>query len=148
MGRDVQLRSARRWPERRQLVNARTLTRVSVVVAALALPAGALAMNDPTRSHTNGMPAVSASSPVNVVPTAHSATPTYDGYKSGYPQLHQILTYATAAARHTAAPAVVLPGRGFAWRDAGIGLLVGLLAASLVTVSLSQLRRNRNTVLP
>lgn len=77
-----------------------------------------------------------------VVPAAYAATPQFDGYKSGYPQLHKILTY------HSTAPAVGTPGRSFAWRDAGIGLLVGVLGAGLVAVSLSQLRRNRTTVLP
>jgi hypothetical protein len=77
-----------------------------------------------------------------VVPAAQAATPQYDGYKSGYAQLHRILTY------HAAAPAMVSTGRGFAWRDAGIGLLVGVLGAGLIVVSLSQLRRNRTTVLP
>lgn len=77
-----------------------------------------------------------------VVPAVQAATPQYDGFKSGYAQLHQILTY------HAAAPAVASSGRGFAWRDAGIGLLVGVLGVGLITVSLSQLRRNRTTVLP
>ena len=77
-----------------------------------------------------------------VVPAASAATPQYDGFKSGYAQLHRILTY------HAAAPAEASPGRGFAWRDAGIGLLVGVLGAGLIAVSLSQLRRNRTTVLP
>jgi hypothetical protein len=82
-----------------------------------------------------------------VVPAASAATPQYDGYKSGYPQLRQIFTYHAAAAHHAAAPAVVLRNRGFAWRDAGIGLIVGVLGAGLITVSLSQLRRNRTAVL-
>lgn len=77
-----------------------------------------------------------------VVPAAQAATPQYDGYKSGYPQLHKILTY------HAAATAVASPDRSFAWRDAGIGLLVGVLGAGLIAASLSQLRRNRTTVLP
>ena len=77
-----------------------------------------------------------------VVPAAQAATPQYDGFKSGYAQLHRILTY------HAAAPGEASPGRGFAWRDAGIGLLVGVLGAGLIAVSLSQLRRNRTTVLP
>ena len=81
------------------------------------------------------------------VPAASAATPQYDGYKSGYPQLRQILSYQAAAAHHAAAPAAVLRDRGFAWRDAGIGLLVGVLGGGLITVSLSQLRRNRTTVL-
>ncbi len=51
-----------------------------------------------------------------VVPAAYAATPQYDGLKSGYAQLHQILTY------HAAAPGEASPGSGFAWRDAGIGL--------------------------
>ena len=84
---------------------------------------------------------------VFAVPAASAATPQYDGYKSGYPQLRQILTYHAAAARHAAAPAVVFRDRGFAWRDAGIGLLVGVLGGGLITVSLSQLRRNRTAVL-
>ena len=84
---------------------------------------------------------------VVVVSAASAATPQYDGYKSGYPQLRQILSYRAAAARHAAAPAVVLRDRGFAWRDAGIGLLVGVLGGGLITVSLSQLRRNRAAVL-
>jgi hypothetical protein len=77
-----------------------------------------------------------------VVPAASAATPQYDGFKSGYAQLHRILTY------HAAAPAVVSSGRGFAWRDAGIGLLVGVLGAGLIAVSLSQLRRDSTTALP
>ena len=77
-----------------------------------------------------------------VVPAASAATPQYDGYKSGYPQLHRILTYDTAG------PAEMSSGRSFAWRDAGIGVLVGVVGASLIAVSLSQLRRNRTTVLP
>ncbi len=81
------------------------------------------------------------------VPAASAATPQYDGYKSGYPQLRQILSYQAAAAHHAAAPAAVLRDRGFAWRDAGIGLLVGVLGGGLITVSLSQLRRNRTAVL-
>jgi hypothetical protein len=95
-------------------VTARVLTRVAVIAAVAAL----------------------------VVPAAQAARPAYDGYKSGYSQLHQILTY------HGTAPAVAGPGRGFAWREAGIGLLVGVLGAGLILVSLSQLRRNRTTVLP
>jgi hypothetical protein len=103
-----------------------------------------------------------------VVPAAHAATPQYDGYKSGYPQLHrilsgpgeydgyksgypqlhQILTYHSAATRYTAAPTVVSPGRSFAWRDAGIGLLAGVLGAVLIAATLTQLRRNRTTVHP
>jgi hypothetical protein len=31
------------------------------------------------------------------VPAASAATPQYDGYKSGYPQLRQILTYHAAS---------------------------------------------------
>ena len=77
-----------------------------------------------------------------VVPAASAATPQYDGYKSGYAQLHEILTY------HAAATAEASTGRSFAWRDAGFGLLVGVLGAGLIAVSLSQLRRNRTTVLP
>ena len=98
---------------RRQLMKARVLIRIAVVAAAAAL----------------------------VVPAASAATPQYDGFKSGYAQLHQILTYDAAA------PAVASPSRGFAWRDAGVGLVVGLLGAGLIAVSLSQLRRNRTTVL-
>ena len=90
---------------------------------------------------------VAAAVAVVVVPAASAATPQYDGYKSGYPQLRQILTYHAAAAHHAVAPAVVLRDRGFAWRDAGIGLLVGVLGAGLITVSLSQLRRTKSTVL-
>jgi hypothetical protein len=86
--------------------------------------------------------AVVAAVAVLVVPAASAATPQYDGYKSGYPQLHQILTY------HAAAPVAATPGRSFAWRDAGIGVLVGVLGAGLITVSLSQFQRNRTTVLP
>ena len=86
--------------------------------------------------------AVIAAAAALVIPAAQAATPQYDGYKSGYAQLHQILTY------HAAAPAVVRPYRSFAWRDAGIGLLVGMLGAGLIAVSLSQLRRHRSTVLP
>jgi hypothetical protein len=77
-----------------------------------------------------------------VVPAVQAATPKYDGYKSGYPQLHRILTYDASA------PTELSPDRSFAWRDAGIGLLVGVLGAGLVAVSLSQLRRNRTTALP
>jgi hypothetical protein len=39
-------------------------------------------------------------------------------------------------------------GSGFAWRDAGIGLFVGALGVGLIAIALSQLRRNRTTVLP
>lgn len=77
-----------------------------------------------------------------VVPAVQAATPQDDGYKSGYPQLHKILTY------HAAVTAEASPSRNFAWRDAGIGLLVGVLGAGLIAVSLSQLRRDRTTVLP
>jgi hypothetical protein len=76
-----------------------------------------------------------------VVPAASAAAPRYDGFKSGYPQLHRILTY------HTATTVAVSPGRGFAWRDAGIGLLVGVLGAGIIAAAFSQLRRNRTTVL-
>jgi hypothetical protein len=39
----------------------------------------------------------------------------YDGYKSGYPQLHAILSHQVAA------PPVPTADRGFDWRDAAIG---------------------------
>jgi len=41
--------------------------------------------------------------------------PQYDGYKSGYPQLHAILSHQVAA------PPVPTADRGFDWRDAAIG---------------------------
>ena len=41
--------------------------------------------------------------------------PQYDGYKSGYPQLHAILSHQVAA------PPVQTADRGFDWRDAAIG---------------------------
>jgi hypothetical protein len=77
-----------------------------------------------------------------VVPAASAARPQYDGFKSGYAQLHQILT------DRAAAPTMVSRGSGFAWRDAGIGLFVGALGVGLIAIALSQLRRNRTTVLP
>jgi hypothetical protein len=39
----------------------------------------------------------------------------YDGYKSGYPQLHATLSHQVAA------PPVRTAERGFVWRDAAIG---------------------------
>jgi hypothetical protein len=41
--------------------------------------------------------------------------PQYDGYKSGYPQLRAILSHQVAA------PPVPTADRGFDWRDAAIG---------------------------
>jgi hypothetical protein len=38
-----------------------------------------------------------------------------DGYKSGYPQLHALLT------RRVPAPPATAPDRSFHWRDAAIG---------------------------
>ena len=42
--------------------------------------------------------------------------PQYDGYKSGYPQLHAILSHQVAAP-----PVQTADHRGFDWRDAAIG---------------------------
>ena len=86
--------------------------------------------------------AVMAAVAAIVVPAASAATPQYDGYKSGYAQLHRILTFRAAV------PAEQSAGRGFVWRDAGIGLLVGVLGAGLIAASFSQVRRHRTTVLP
>jgi Ni/Co efflux regulator RcnB len=119
----------------------------AVVCAALVASGAAHAATAPTYDgYKSGYPRLHRILTYHTAATRHTdaaTAPTYDGYKSGYPQLHRILTYHTAATRHTAAP-----DRGFAWRDAGIGLLVGVLGAGLILVSLSQLRRNRTTVLP
>ncbi len=92
------------------------------------------------------------------VPVAQAAAPRYDGYKSSYPQLHELRSGATipdpdykssypqlhlVATHQVAAPVTLTRGGGFDWRDAGIGVLVGALAAGLVAVSVWQLRRDR-----
>ena len=58
----------------------------------------------------------------------------YDGYKSGYPQLHAVLTHQVPAQAPTPA------GRGFDWHDAAIGAaaaagLIFLLAGAAVVLT-------------
>ena len=58
----------------------------------------------------------------------------YDGYKSGYPQLHAILS------QQVAAPPVPTADRGFDWRDAAIGAataagFIFLLASGAVSLN-------------
>jgi hypothetical protein len=79
----------------------------------------------------------------------------YDGYKSGYPQLHTILTYHqpkydgyksgypqlhAALSHQVAAPPVRTAERGFVWRDAAIGAaaaagFIFLLASGAVSLN-------------
>ncbi len=74
-------------------------------------------------------------------PTLHailsgdSGTSYYDGYKSGYPQLHAIL----------GAHITPVPSRGFDWRDAsiGAGTAAGLIVLLAVSALLLMRRRTR-----
>lgn len=64
--------------------------------------------------------------------------PQYDGYKSGYPQLHAILSHQLS--HHVPAPPVPTADRGFNWRDAAIGAataagLIFLLASGAVLLN-------------
>jgi hypothetical protein len=93
--------------------------------------------------------------------TAWSATPPrYDGYKSSYPQLHQLTLVAgvpdpdlkssypqahEVLSGAVAAPSVVAAeASGIDWRDAGFGALAGAAAVALLAVAAALLvRRHR-----
>ena len=89
-------------------------------------------------------------------PAAQAGITMYDGYKSSYPQLHQLglsggpdykssypqLHQVLSGAVRT--PAVVATGNsGVDWRDAGLGALVGAFAAGLLGSVALRLRRSR-----
>ena len=100
-----------------------------------------------------------------VAPAAMAAHNTYDGYKSSYPQLHQLALVSGEAgnaygdykssypqlhavlSHRVAAPIVLTRGGGFDWRNAGLGALVGALGAAVVAAAIRQLSRRRITAL-
>jgi hypothetical protein len=89
-----------------------------------------------------------------------AAPPRYDGYKSSYPQLHQLVVAAgipdpdlkssypqahEVLSGAVAAPSVVAAeASGIDWRDAGFGALAGAAAVALLAVAAALLvRRHR-----
>jgi hypothetical protein len=90
-------------------------------------------------------------------PLAHATGP-YDGYKSSYPQLHQLNSGPTArydgykssypqlhlALSHPVTAPLLQPGeRGFAWRDAAAGAGTAAVAILLIAGAALFLTRRR-----